>query len=82
MVIHGFISKKASLSFILMEYLKTKENRNSLAVQLLRLGAFNAKGPCSIPGGGAKIPHAAWCSQKETKNPTNQTKNNENTQQK
>ena len=27
MVMQGFSSKKASLSFILMEYLKTKENR-------------------------------------------------------
>ena len=55
----------------------TTEHRNSLAVQWLRLGAFNAAGPGSIPGWGANIPQASWCGQKKPKqnkkkNPTEQ----------
>ena len=37
----------------------------SLAVQWLRFCASNAGGMGSIPGGGTKIPHAAWHSQKK-----------------
>ena len=36
-------------------------------VQWLRLHAANAGGTGSIPGGGTKIPHAAWCGQKVKK---------------
>ena len=36
----------------------------SLAVQCLRLSASTARGTGSIPGQGAKIPHATWRSQK------------------
>ena len=39
----------------------------SLVVQWLRLHAANAGGTGSIPGGGTKIPHAAWCGQKVKK---------------
>ena len=46
--------------------------KNSLAVQWLGLHTFTAEGPDSIPGWGAKIPQAAWCSQnKRKKNYTN-----------
>ena len=37
---------------------------NSLVVQWLRFHAFIAGGTSSIPGWGTKIPHAAWCGQK------------------
>ena len=40
----------------------------SLAVQGLRLRASTAGGTGSIPGRGAKIPHAAWRSQKKKQN--------------
>ena len=38
----------------------------SLAVQWLRLYASNAGDAGSIPGWGAKIPHAAWSGQKKS----------------
>ena len=38
---------------------------NSLAVQWLRLCAFIAMGPGSVPGWGAKILQAAWRGQKK-----------------
>ena len=47
-----------------MEYL----GGTSLVVQWLGLHALTAKGLCTIPGQGTKIPQAAWCSQKEKKN--------------
>ena len=37
---------------------------NSLAVQWLGLCTSTAGGPGSIPGWGAKIPHATWHGQK------------------
>ena len=37
---------------------------NSLAVQWLGLCSFTAEGPGSIPGQGAKIPHAVQRDQK------------------
>ena len=38
---------------------------NSLAVQSLGLRGSVAEGMVSVPGQGTKIPHAAWCSQKQ-----------------
>ena len=40
---------------------------NSLAVQWLRLCAFTVEGLGLIPGGGTKIPQAAWRGQKKKK---------------
>ena len=40
--------------------------RTSLAVQWLRLQVSTAEGVGLIPGQGTRIPHAKWCSQKET----------------
>ena len=40
-------------------------------VQWLRLGAFTAVGPGSIPGQGASIPQAEWCGQKKKKDHVN-----------
>ena len=42
-----------------------KKNRTSLAVQHLRLCASTAGDGGSIPGQGARIPHATWCSQRK-----------------
>ena len=51
---------------------KKKENQlkvlqkagTPLAVQRIRLGAYNAEGADSIPSRGIKIPHATWHGQK------------------
>ena len=40
----------------------------SLAVLWLRLHAFTARGPGSIPGRGTKIPLSTWDGQKKTPN--------------
>ena len=45
--------------------LKKNVRENSLAVQWLRLFAFTAEHPGSIPGRGTKIPHATQHSQKK-----------------
>ena len=50
----------------------------SLVVQRLRLCASTAGGAGSIPGLGIKIPHAAWFSQRNKKNPK-QTKKQSHT---
>ena len=44
----------------LLEAVKDKTARNSLAVQWLGLQAFTAEGVGSIPGWGTKIPQAVW----------------------
>ena len=41
----------------------------SLVFQWLRLCTSTAGGMGSIPGQGTKIPHSAWCSQKEKNGP-------------
>ena len=41
-----------------------------MVVQWLGLGAFIAKGMCSIPGQGTKILQAMWHNQKKKKNPS------------
>ena len=41
--------------------------RKFLVVQCLGLCAFTARGPNSIPGGGTKIPQAAWHGQTKNK---------------
>ena len=47
--------------------MESRDGGTSLVVQWLRLPASNAGGEGSIPGGGTKIPRAAWCSQKKKK---------------
>ena len=49
--------------------------RTSLAVQLLRLCASTAGGVGLIPGGGTKIPQAAWATKKANNKQTNKQKN-------
>ena len=48
-------------------FLKKLKIGNSLVIQWLGLHIVTAKGPGSIPGGGTKIPQAAWHSQKKKK---------------
>ena len=40
---------------------------SSLAIQGLRLPASNTGNACSVPGRGAKIPHAMWLGKKKKK---------------
>ena len=47
-----------------------------MVVQWLRLGAFTAMGPGSIPGQGTKIAQAVWCSQKKKKKRLSQNTSN------
>ena len=46
---------------------RNENGGNSLAVQWFRLCALTAKGPCSIPGQGTKIPQAMRFSHKKEK---------------
>ena len=46
---------------------KKRASGVSQVVQWLRLHASTAGGMGSIPGLGTKIPHAAWCGQKDNK---------------
>ena len=54
-----------------MDHIKKKSLKkkikkgNSLVVQWLRLHAFTAEGPGSIPGQGTRIPQAAWHGQEK-----------------
>ena len=52
---------------------KTYNPGTSLVVQWLRLHASIAGGMGSIPGQGAKIPHAVWHGQKQKQNRTKKT---------
>ena len=52
------VSKKQIYQTILPA-VKQFVQENSLVIQWLRLHAFTAKGPGSVPGGGSKIPQAA-----------------------
>jgi len=49
---------------IVLRIIKCVVFRNSLTVQRLGLLALTAEGLGSVPGGGPKIPPAAWLSQK------------------
>ena len=46
---------------------KKTTSGNSLAVQWLRLHAFTAESPASIPAWGTKIPQAVQCRKKKKK---------------
>ena len=47
---------------------KKSSTGTSLAVQGLRFSASSARGVSSVPGQGTKMPDAAWCGKKTTKN--------------
>ena len=55
------------VSFIALYFLFKHRGRTALEVPWLRLHASTAGGTSLIPGWGAKIPHASWCSKKKKK---------------
>lgn len=62
-----FFIQKCTYYLLNFVTVKKKKNRDFLVVQWLRLLASNSGGTGSIPVGGTKIPHAAWCGQKRKK---------------
>ena len=57
------LAKKWNWATFLHHIRKETQNGTHLVVQWLRFCASNSGGTGSIPGQGAKIPHATWCGQ-------------------